>query len=216
MTLRITRRAGIVAATSLAALLAFAAPALAHTEITLDPARAGASSVAMKVNAEAENDSAGIKSVQIFMPQGVDPAKVTLLAAPDGWTVQSGADNVTVSGPALTPKTNASFSLMLAELPASETVVTFKTLVTYTDGKVDRWIGAPGSDNPAPTVSLAPANAPATTGPAIRSDDAAPTTAAAAPAPASSNGSTWWIVALVVLALIALGLWLMARRRRAG
>jgi len=169
----------------------------------------------MKVNAEAENDVAGIASVQIFMPAGINPAEITLLAGPDGWAAKSAADNVTVSGPALPKKTDAAFSLKLGPLPTSETVLTFKTLVTYTDGKIDRWIGAPGSANPAPTVSLAPAAAtPATSVPAIRSEAPAQTTGGETPAPSSSNGPLWWIIAVVVLVVIAVGVWLAARRGR--
>lgn len=218
MTLKISRRAGIVAATSLATvlatILATATPALAHTEISLDPAQAGAPSAVLKVKAEAENDSAGIKSVQMFMPQGIDPAQVTLAAAPEGWTVQPGSDNVTVSGAALQPKTPAEFSLKLGPLPATESSLTFKTLVTYADGKIDRWIGAPGSGNPAPTVSLAPAGAVQTTGAAIRSEAQAEVSAVSNPDSSSSGSTIWWIIAVIVLAIVAFGLWMMARRRR--
>ena len=218
MTFSITRRAGVMAATTLAAtataVLALATPAFAHTQITLDPARAGAPSATMKVDAEAENDSAGITSVQIFMPQGIDSAKVALAAGPDGWSAQAAADNVTIGGAALPPKTNAAFSLTLGPLPASAGVLTFKTLVTYSDGKIDRWIGAPNSSNPAPTVSLAPADAAPTTGAAIRSNDAAIDSVVASPEASSSNGALWWIVGIVVAAVIAAGALVYARRSR--
>jgi uncharacterized protein YcnI len=219
MTFSITRRTGTVLATSLATtlagVLAFATPAFAHTQITLDPAQAGAPSATMKVNAEAENEAAGIQSVQIFMPEGIDPAKITLAAGPEGWTLQAGPDNVTVSGVPLPEKTDAAFSLTFGPLPATASVLTFKTLVNYADGKIDRWIGAPGSSNPAPTVSLAAANAAPTTGAAIRSDGAAVDTAPA-PGPASSNTAVWWIVGIVVVALAGAGLWVAARRRNAA
>lgn len=215
MTLKISRRAGIVAATSLATVLALATPALAHTEISLDPAQAGASSATLKVRSEAENDAAGIESVQMFMPQGVDAAKVTLAAGPDGWTLKAGADNVTVSGTPLPTKADAEFSLKLGPLPATESSLTFKTLVTYADGKIDRWIGAPGSSNPAPTVSLAPAGAVSTTNDVvIRSEAPGATSAVSAPDSSSSSGAIWWIIGIAVLAVAAVGLWLMARRRR--
>lgn len=215
MTSLTTRRAGIVAAATLAAVLALASPALAHTEISLDPAQAGAPSATLKVKSEAESDTAGIKSVQMFMPQGVDPSQVTLAAGPEGWTLQNGPDNVTVTGTPLAVKVDAEFSLKLGALPATATELTFKTLVTYTDGKVDRWIGAPNSDNPAPTVSLAPAGAVITTAPAIRSQQAQPTPSAT-PAPSSSNSAVWWILGIVALLIIAVGVWMVRSRRNSA
>jgi uncharacterized protein YcnI len=214
MTFRITRRAGVVAATCMATVLALAAPAFAHTEIQLDPAQAGAAGAVMKVKSEAESDTAGIASVQIFMPQGMDP-KVTLVSGPDGWKAQVGPDNVTVSGPALAKKVDAEFSLKLGQLPTTESVLTFKTLVTYSDGKVDRWIGAPGSDNPAPTVSLAPAAAVETTAPIKPSnaENIAPASSVAEPA-SSSNTTAWWLVGAIVVAMVAAGAVWVARRRR--
>ena len=74
--------------------------------------------------------------------------------------------------------------------------LTFKALQTYTGNEVVRWIGAPGSDRPAPQLTLEPA-----------SDTAAAATPAPATAAASTDdgedgdSNTLAIVALIVGAL---------------
>jgi uncharacterized protein len=68
------------------------------------------------------------------------------------------------------------------------TKLTFKALQTYAGGKVVRWIGAPGSDQPAPQVELVSSSG-----------------AGAAPALASSDDGAD-ALAIIALVLGALGL----------
>jgi Domain of unkown function (DUF1775) len=218
---RIAGRAAVVAGFAVATVAMLAAPALAHTEIELTPARAGAANATMKVTAEAENTKAGIKSVRMVLPPGITASQVTLAKGPTGWALQPTSDGFTVTGPTLKVKTDAEFTVTIAQVPADAKVLTFKTLVTYSNGDVDRWIGAAGDSNPAPFVSLAPAPSSTVASP---SPSAVATGAAAAPsspavasspaAPAGSSSVVGWVVAAIVVGLVVIGLvvWLMRRR----
>ncbi|MCG5466633.1 YcnI family protein [Micromonospora sp. MED01] len=152
-------------------------PASAHTGVTVSPARAGASNAVVTVNAEAESDSAGVTSVQVFLPDGITAQDVTLLKAPKGWKLSStAADSYAVGGTAVPVGKDAEHQVRVRQLPNAPQV-SLKILQTYSDGRVDRWIevpsaGNPEPANPAPTVKLAAAAPPA---------GAAPTTAPAPP-----------------------------------
>jgi len=221
--IRTTVRTAAGAAIGLAAVLLFASPAWAHTEIEIDNPQGGATNVTMTVNAEAENDSAGIRSVQMQLPAGITPAQVTLASGPAGWTLAPDATGFTVSGTPLPVKTDAKFVVKLAQLPPAGGILTFKTLVTYTDGRVDRWIeepttGNPSPKDPAPQVSVRPGAAPPS--PSATPSPVAPTTAAAASAaasPKSSNSTgTVWLVVLGLVGLAALSTAGLLWRRRRG
>jgi len=205
-----------------------AAPAYAHTEVEIEPARAGAANARVTITAEAESNDAGIRAVQVFLPDGIAPADVTLLSAPSGWKLTTGADNYTVAGRALPVGTDARHRIRVRRLP-TDPVIYFKVLVTYSDGQVDRWIELPSGanpdpDNPAPSVRLAGGvgrtpTPPPTTAPAPTTAAAPPTAAAVSPSPASadaSGGGNGLLIGLIVAALAvaaATGFILLRRRR---
>ncbi|MGC5309841.1 DUF1775 domain-containing protein [Micromonospora zamorensis] len=220
-----------------ACAVAIGTPASAHTGVKVSPARAGANNAVVTVNAEAESDDAGVKSVQVFLPEGITAPDVTLLKAPKGWKLSStAADSYTVGGPAVPVGTDAEHQVRVRQLPNARQV-SFKILQTYSDGRVDRWIEVPSAANPepanpAPTVKLAAAAAPPAS--------AAPTTAAATPSaapssaatdapatdaavtafpaasdePAAGNGGLWIGVGIVLAVLAAVGGALYFRQRR--
>jgi hypothetical protein len=202
-----------------------AVPAWAHVEVSADNPQAGARNVTVTFDGEAESNKAGIASEQVVLPAGIKPSDVTLAKAPTGWTLTATADGFTVAGKALPIGQDATFSVVIAQLPSDATELVFKTLETYGDGSISRWIeipeaGKPEPENPAPVLKLQPAAAPAATTPA-----AAPTTPAAATTPASSSSAPvaaaatgsaagWWIAAAVVVVLAAIAAWLLLARRR--
>jgi hypothetical protein len=209
------------------AVAGLAGPALAHVEVSADKTQAGATDVTLTFTGEAENPRAGIKTERVVLPEGIAPTDVTLIKAPAGWTFARRADGFTVGGKALKTGTDAVWSVKIAKLPADATRLSFKTLETYGDGEVDRWIeiqeqGQAEPDHPAPLLTLKPA---ASTAPATRSaapstaavaPSAAATTAQAEPASSSTSGSTWWIWVLVVLVLLAGAATAIVMRRRRG
>jgi hypothetical protein len=216
-------------------VLALAAPAAAHVEVSADKDKAGATNVTLTFHGEAENPS-GIKSERVVLPAGIAPADVTLVKAPSGWAFATTADGFTVGGKALPSGQDAEWKVKVAKFPDGQTRLSFKTLETYADGEVARWIeiqekGEEEPEHPAPLVTLkpGPSAAPTTAAAAASSAAPAPAPASSAPLPASveasavaapadadeDGSSTWWIWALVAAVLGAAGL-LLARRRSSG
>ncbi|MGJ3224845.1 DUF1775 domain-containing protein [Micromonospora aurantiaca (nom. illeg.)] len=200
-------------------------PAWAHTDATLAPARAGAVNAVLTVNAEAESRTAGITSVQVYLPDGLAAADITLLKAPPKWTLSSTTPNsYTVAGPAVAVGQDAAHQVRVRQVPTARQV-SFKILQKYSDGRVDRWIEVPSSANPepanpAPTVTLAaatsasPTAAPSSVSPPPATD-AAVTAAPAAATRADSGSGTLLLVAGIALALVAAtGIVVTIRRRR--
>jgi hypothetical protein len=222
---RVKLRVMTVGAVAGLAVAGLAAPAFAHVEVSADKTQAGAADVTVSFNGEAENPKAGIMTERVVLPDGIAPADVSPAKLPSGWKYTANSDGFTVGGKALKIGTNAVWSVKIAKLPADQTRLSFKTLETYGDGDIVRWIeiqepGAAEPDNPAPLLVLKPA---ASTAPASvsASSSAAPSTAAAAPATpqgqtpvASNSSSTWWIwVIVAVIVVVGGGLLLMRRRR---
>jgi uncharacterized protein YcnI len=216
----------IVSAAAGLGLLLGTGPAAAHVEVSADKTQAGAANVTLTFHGEAENDAAGIRSERVVLPDGISPAQVTLVKAPSGWTFTRTANGFTVGGKALKTGTDAEWSVKVTKLPDGETRLSFKTLETYGDGTVSRWIeiqepGQDEPDNPAPLVTLKPAPAatattpPAPSAPAADTPQPALTAVAADPADSDSGSSLWWVWVLIgVIAVGAVAAVMAARRRR--
>ena len=207
------------------AVAGLAGPAFAHVEVSADKTRAGDTDVTLTFNGEAENPNAGIKTERVVLPEGIAPADVTLVKAPSGWTFTRGSDGFTVGGKALKTGTDAVWSVKIAKLPADATRLSFKTVETYGDGEVARWIeiqepGQAEPDNPAPLLTLKPAAATAPATPSAEPStaavvpSAAATTVQAEPAANSGGSSTWWIWVVVLVLLVAAAAAIALRRRR--
>jgi len=209
---------------ALGGVLLLAAPAAAHTEIQLDNPTAGATNVTMSVSAEAESDKAGIASVAVQLPSGLTPSQISLVSAPAGWTLAPTADGYQVSGAALKTGVAADYQIKIAKLPDTPGVLTFKTVVTYANGDVDSWIGAPDATNPAPTVTLKP-GAASTTSPKLPS----PATSSSAPAfstpgaaiPVEKDGgwpgwATWLLIGGAVVLAAGVAALVLRSRRQGG
>jgi uncharacterized protein YcnI len=146
----------VIAKVAVAALLAAGAlPAAAQAHIQVTPSTVAPGDAAkFTVLVPGERDSETVK-VELQMPGGMlpfsyaDPAgwKRSLVKAGDGsvervvWTGRAPSDGFT------------EFSF-LAGTPDKPGELQFKALQTYADGTVVRWIGAPGSDNPAAVVNV--------------------------------------------------------------
>ncbi|MEU4238484.1 DUF1775 domain-containing protein [Actinoplanes sp. NPDC026619] len=211
------------------AVLGVAGPALAHVEVSADKTTAGAENVTLTFNGEAENDKAGIASERVVLPAGLAPASVTLVKAPAGWTFTANADGFTVGGKALKVGVDAVWKVKIAKLPDGETRLSFKTLETYGDGEVVRWIeiqeaGQDEPDHPAPLVTLKPgpstapsSAAPSSAAPSVEPSSAAPVvTASTLPSKTTDHSSsTWWIWVLAVVVVAAVLGFVLLRRRKA-
>lgn len=221
----------MVAALAGLSVTGLAGPALAHVEVSANKTQAGATDVTVTFSGEAENPAAGIQKERVVLPQGIAPASVTLVKAPAGWTFTRGADGFTVGGKALATGTDAEWSVKIAKLPDGVTRLNFKTLETYGNGDISRWIeiqqpGQDEPDNPAPLLTLQPGAAPAATTAAPASSPPAFVAASSAPAlvPAptvqsepvadTSGSSTWWIWVIIVVLVIVAGVIFILRRLR--
>jgi uncharacterized protein YcnI len=215
-----TRRT--IAATVVAAL---AWPATAAAHVTLQPKEAPAGGFArLDVRVPNEEDAKDTVKVEVQMPPGFADASYEPVAGwrvtesrkqftkpittADGDTLDSELAAITFTaapGKGIEPGQFQDFglSLGLPDKPAG-TTLTFKALQTYSGGDVVRWIGAEGSEHPAPVVTLVAASGEHA--------------AAVAPAPAEDDdggGDGLAIVALIVggLGLLAGGAALVTSRR---
>ncbi|MFF7649418.1 DUF1775 domain-containing protein [Streptomyces sp. NPDC007983] len=232
-TMRTTRRLGAVSAAAIAATIAFAGPASAHAEVTASNAQALAKDVVLTFTGEAESESAGFTEVRVVLPEGIAPGDVTLDEAPKGWKMKPTKDGYTISGPKLAVGTNAVHKVKVRQLPDAKSLA-FKTIETYSDGKVSRWIELPGDgpepEEPAPVLDLKaaaagskPSKAPSS------SDDASDKTSEQASGKASgkteqkadekkdsnAGAATAIGISIGVLIVAGAGLWVFKQRRQA-
>jgi uncharacterized protein YcnI len=220
---RVGSRVAVVLAGAGLGLVAVAGSAAAHVEVSADNAQAGARDVTLTFVGEAESTTSGIASERVVLPAGMTPQEVTLVKAPAGWTLTANPDGFTVAGRALPIGREATFVVKVAQLPTDVTELAFKTVETYGDGKVSRWIeipqeGAAVPDNPAPMLKVRAAAALPTaksSDPAPAPSTAAPTTVQAVPVSDTGGGTRWplWAAGAVALVAVVVGAVLVLRRR---
>ncbi|MEU0068095.1 DUF1775 domain-containing protein [Streptomyces sp. NPDC006332] len=241
---RVGRRAALTGAAALTATLALAAPAAAHAEVEADTSQALAENVTLSFVSEAESDSAGFTAMRVVLPEGIAPGDVTLDEAPKGWKLKATSDGYNVAGPALKTGVDAEYKIKVRQLPDAKEIA-FKTVETYSDGEVSRWIELPSGgaepEQPAPVLKLkaaAPGAKPVSPSPSATESPAeseAPepgpsATVSGATAQAKDKGadteaaeadddsSTGVIIGgvLAVLAVVGGGAWWLVRRRGAS
>ncbi|MET7311894.1 YcnI family copper-binding membrane protein [Streptomyces sp. NPDC005134] len=230
------RRAGIVAALATAGVLTAAGSAFAHVTVHPDSYAKGATDGVLTFRVPNEEDAADTTEVQVFLPTD-HPVLGVLVTPQDGWTakvtttglktpvktddgtITDAVSRITWSGGRIRSGEYHDFDVAFGQLPDDTDQLGFKTLQTYSDGKVVRWIeetqkGEEEPESPAPVLKLTAR----TTG-----DENAPMTASSsepkATAEASSSDSTarrLGIAGLVVgvLGLVAAGV-AIARGRSA-
>ncbi len=169
--------------TRLTILCAFAVTALvaagsAAAHVTLHPNALPAGGFTT-VNIDVPNEEAKASTVRIDVqfPAGVYYAAVATLP---GWkgrvitkkldkpveiepgeSVSTRVDRVVYSGGRIPPGQFFSFPVsMLVPDGKAGTLLSFKALQTYSNGKVVRWIGSPSAEEPAPQVMLRSASSP--------------------------------------------------------
>ncbi|MEW1722944.1 DUF1775 domain-containing protein [Streptomyces sp. NPDC093109] len=236
---RTAQRLSAVTVLAVAASLALAAPASAHVEVEAEggPAAALAENVTLNFNAESESGTVGITELEVVLPDGIAPSDVSYKEGPKGWKYTATERGYTVAGPAVTPGEDAVYAVTVRRLPDAESLP-FKTLQTYSDGRVDRWIelekpatgengnsapvlalepAAPGAKpvSPSPTAepTTPPPSTPATSRPAdTPSPTETGTTTTAGKGDDSANTALIITAAVAAAALIGGGLWWFRRR----
>jgi hypothetical protein len=135
----------------------------------------------------------------------VKPADVS------GWQVKAGGRVITWTGGRIAEGKTGEFPIK-GQFPRTPgKTLTFPVVQTYGNGEVVRWIGAPSSTEPAPTIRLTAAVTPPPPPPPTATT---PTTPPATTNNDDDNGSAGWIIgAAIVVGLIAAGAALFWRRR---
>lgn len=229
------RRLGVLAAATVSMFAAGTGPAAAHAEVIASDSRALAQNVTLSFVSEAESDASGIKELRIVLPKGIAPDTVELKEAPKGWKLAATADGYTVGGTALAAGTDAEHSISVRQLPDAKSLA-FKTVETYGDGKISRWIEVPGDgqqvENPAPVLELkeaapgaepiapSPSPEPSTRTPSspasTQGDDAtssASSEAGTKEEDAGRDGVVLTVVAIVAVLAAAAAIWWVRRSR---
>lgn len=241
-------RAAVVAALAGTALAVSAGPALAHVTVQPDTAaRGGYSTVSFKV--PNEEDSASTIRVEVNLPVGhpiasvaVEPvpgwtaqvttAKLTTPLKTDDGTVDRAVTKIVWTGGKIAPGQFQQFPVSLGPLPSDADTLAFKTLQTYDNGDVSRWIELPQPgqaepEDPAPELRLtasadpsaASGTADSSAGAAAPAGDASTSTArttASAGAGGSDGTARGLGIAGIVVGVLGVAFGVLGGRRRGG
>ena len=224
------RRAGLGTALAVTAVLTAAGVASAHVTVHPDSYAKGATDGALSFRVPDESDTTSTTKVQLFLPTD-HPLLGVLVSPHDGWTAEvtdtklktpvrtddgtitDAVSEITWTGGRIAPGHYEDFDVAFGQLPDDTAQLAFKTLQTYSDGKVVRWIEVAGSgdeepENPAPVLKLTSA----TTSRTAAKTSAATTKAAASDSTARGLGVAGLVVG--VLGLVA-GAFAVVRSRSA-
>jgi uncharacterized protein YcnI len=160
-----------IALTTLAAALLAPTAASAHVSVHPNAVPAGANAT-LDIRVPNEMDNAKTTKLQVQFPPGFIGVSTQ---PPPGWTSKvqtsklakpvqtddgpidtqvSEVDWTAGSGAGIPAGQFANFPISVALPGRPGQTLTFKTVQTYSNGKVARWIGAPDSDQPAPTIDV--------------------------------------------------------------
>ena len=228
------RRAGLGTALAATAVLTAAGVASAHVTVHPDSYAKGATDGALSFRVPDESDTASTTKVQLFLPTD-HPLLGVLVSPHDGWTatvtdtklktpvrtddgtITDAVSEITWAGGKIAPGHYEDFDVAFGQLPDDTAQLTFKTLQTYSDGKIVRWIeeaakGDEDPENPAPVLKLTAATT--TSGTAART--ASKTSVATSEASASDSTARGLGVAGLVVGVLGLaaGVFAVLRGRR--
>ncbi|MFF2203928.1 YcnI family protein [Streptomyces sp. NPDC058145] len=189
----VLRRAGAVVALSAVGVLAAAGVASGHVTVHPESYAKGATDGVLTFRVPNEEDGASTSKVQVFLPTD-HPVLGVLVHPRDGWTpkvtttklktpvktddgtITEAVSQITWTGGKIGAGEYQDFDVAFGELPDNTGQLMFKTLQTYSDGKVVRWIEAPSggeeAEDPAPTLKLTAGGGDAAAPAAAKSGDA--------------------------------------------
>jgi periplasmic copper chaperone A len=207
---RALSRAALVIAATTAGIVLSAIPALAHITVTPGSAQPGSAAV-LTFHIPSEEASADTTRVDMQIP--TDHPIAQLLVKPvAGWTIAvrtvtlakplvtddgqftQAVSEVIWSGGRIAPGQFQDFSLSADPLPQGASQLTFKTIQTYSNGDVVRWIdvaapGQPEPDHPAPLLTLTAAAAGGTAGTGTTGGTAPASAGTASASASTASGS---------------------------
>ncbi|MEY2242941.1 YcnI family protein [Streptomyces sp. BF23-18] len=208
------RRTAAVAALAAAGVLTTAGAAFAHVTVHPESYAKGATDGLLSFRVPNEEDTASTTKVQIFLP--TDHPVVGVLVTPQaGWTAKAttvklkkpvktddgtitdAVSEITWTGGRIRHGEFQDFQVAFGQLPDDVDQLTFKTLQTYSDGKVVRWIEQPQKgeeepESPAPALALTAEGAgeePASAGTGASGSDSSSSSSSSSTAAAESTAS---------------------------
>ncbi|MQY33482.1 putative protein YcnI [Streptomyces sp. RB17] len=218
------RRAGAVTALAAATVLLAAGAASAHVTVHPESYAKGATDGVLTFRVPNEEDTASTTKVQVFLPTD-HPVLGVLVHPQDGWTakvtttklktpvktddgtITEAASEITFTGGKIGAGQYEDFNVAFGQLPDDTGQLVFKTLQSYSDGKVARWIEEPtGGDepeNPAPVLKLTAGDASAASAPAKTATATAARAADASDSTARGLGIAGLVVGVLGLAAAA-------------
>lgn len=234
----------LAAALGLTVVLVTGGAASAHVSVSPETVPMG-STAELTFRVPNEESKADTTEISILVPTQHPIAQVLARPVP-GWTVTekttklakplvtddgkftSVVSQVTWRGGRIQPGEYQDFSLSADPLPDQPTTLVFKTLQTYSNGDVVRWIDVPQAgqgepEHPAPSLTVAAASGVSSGGSGGGSSDGSSDGSGTAPTANTSSGSgtadpaTWpgyVAVAALVLSLLALVVAGAVRRSR--
>nr|WSY50272.1 YcnI family protein [Streptomyces sp. NBC_00886] len=227
------RRAGTVAALASAGVLAAAGIASAHVTVHPESYAKGATDGVLTFRVPNEEDKAGTTKVQVYLPTD-HPVLGVLVTPQNGWTakvttsklktpvktddgtITDAVSEITWTGGRIAAGQYEDFNVAFGQLPDDTDQLTFKTLQTYSDGDVVRWIeeaaaGDGEPENPAPVLKLTAEDAAEATAPAVAKSTP---TASASSSSSDSTARGLGIAGLIVGVLgLAAGAFAVVRSR---
>ncbi|GGN54686.1 hypothetical protein GCM10011579_014010 [Streptomyces albiflavescens] len=170
------RRAGLVAALTTAGVLTAAGAAFAHVTVHPESYAKGATDGVLTFRVPNEEDTASTTKVQVFLPTD-HPVLGVLVTPQSGWTakvtttklktpiktddgtITDAVSEITWTGGRIRHGEFQDFNVAFGQLPDDTDQLEFKTLQTYSDGNVVRWIeetpkGGEEPESPAPVLTL--------------------------------------------------------------
>ncbi|MQY13837.1 putative protein YcnI [Streptomyces sp. RB5] len=227
-------RLGLAFAVAAGGVLLLASPALAHVGVSPEGVARQGGYATVNFKVPNEQDKASTIRIEVTLPAD-HPLSSAMPQPVPGWDVKvekvkldkplevhgskvtEAAGKIIWSGGAIAPGTFQQFPVSLGPLPEDTDELVFKTVQTYDNDVVSRWIevpqdGAEEPENPAPVLALSPAEGEDGHNVADRkpADDAKSTEAAAA----DSADTTARTLGAVGIALGAAGLVFGLRSRR--
>jgi uncharacterized protein YcnI len=233
------------AAAALVAAVALGLPGAAEAHVSLHPNTLPAGSFpTVDIRVPSEEPSASTTEIAVQFPPGfIDVStgylpgwtvtkKTRKLAKPvttDAGTVNEEVSEVIWSGGKVPPEYFLNLPISIA-IPDGDVgkALTFKTVQTYSNGKVVRWIGPASSDQPAPTVNVTQKGgviedvAGTEAGPGSPQSTSQPVSASSSTKSSSKGASKGLGIAALVVGIVALIAGLIAlalalgRRSRTG
>ncbi|MER5471475.1 YcnI family protein [Streptomyces sp. NPDC002685] len=202
------RRTGTVAALTTAGVLAAGGAAFAHVTVHPESYAKGATDGLLSFRVPNEEDTASTTKVQIFLPTD-HPVLGVLVTPQAGWTakvttvklkkpiktddgtITNAVSEITWTGGRIRHGEFQDFDVAFGQLADDTDQLSFKTLQTYSDGTVARWIeeakGGEEPENPAPVLALTAKGEGEETSAGASGSDASTSSSSTASSPASSS-----------------------------